>query len=135
MEYPFSESVVLAGCVLLLNVADADEVLEPGEMETIRDILMQYFEIPSAQTEDIINKGRNLLSDSTGMFDAGRILNSELEHADKLEFVKCIFELGYSDGELHYLEHHTIRKIANILNIEHSDLVAARIEVQDWFEE
>ena len=70
---------------------------------------------------------------STGLFQFGNQLNQDLSHEDKLDFISCVFEVAYSDGELHYLEHHTIKKIAYILNLEKDDIIASKAEINIFF--
>ena len=38
-------------------------------------------------------------------------LNHFFSHDDKLDFISCVFEVAYADGELYYLEHHAVKKI------------------------
>ena len=135
MQNAYEPDVLNACSALLLSVADADEILEADELDTIRDILIDYFQLMPEAADQSMEKGRELLKASTGLFAVGDLLNKSFGQGEKLEFIKCVFEVGYSDGELHYLEHHTIKKIANILNVEQADLVQAKIEVAEWFEE
>ncbi len=124
---------MIAGAVLLLGVADADEIIETEELDTISDIIADFFDVSEEESLRILSQGKQSLENSTGLFEAGELLNKTFERPDKIEFLKCVWEVGYSDGELHYLEQHTIKKIANILNLERADLVTAKIEVRDWF--
>ena len=47
---------------------------------------------------------------STGLFQFGTQLNQNFSHDDKLDFISCIFEVAYADGNLHYLEHHAVKR-------------------------
>ena len=51
---------------------------------------------------------------------------------DKIDFICCTFEVGISDGELHYIEEHAIKKIATILNVNHQDLIKAKIGIRKF---
>ncbi|MBC8214687.1 MAG: TerB family tellurite resistance protein [Candidatus Marinimicrobia bacterium] len=121
-----------ACAALLLSVAGADEILEPTEIVTIKDILKFYFEIDGNEVQELIEKTQIEMKKSVGLFEYGRIINNSLELEDKIEFIKCVFEVAYSDGDLHYLEHHTIKNIANILNVEHKDLICAKTEISQF---
>ena len=59
-------------------------------------------------------------------------MNKYWDYQDKVDFICCTFELGYSDGTLHYLEEHIIKKISTILNVNHKDLIDAKIEMKDY---
>ena len=117
---------------LLLSVADADEILEIKEIDTVNDIVKFYFELNENEVNILINSTQAIMRDSVGLFEYGRIVNEAFDKEDKIEFVKSIYEVAYSDGDLHYLEHHTIKKIANILNIEREDLILAKAEIRRY---
>ncbi|SVE06817.1 uncharacterized protein METZ01_LOCUS459671, partial [marine metagenome] len=57
-----------------------------------------------------------------------------LSHDDKLDFISCIFEVAYADGDLHYLEHHTIKKISNILKLHRNEIIAAKAEIESYLD-
>ena len=71
---------------------------------------------------------------STGLFQFGNQLNQDLSHEDKLDFITCVFEVAYADGELHYLEHHAIKKIANILNLYRDEIINAKAEIANYLD-
>ncbi len=128
------KNIVLAATCLLLSVADADEVLEEGELHIIEDIIKDFFELPQEETTEIMQSAQNKLKAAAGLFEFGQILNDKLNHQNKLEFIECVFEVAYADGDLHYLEHHTIKKIAHILHIERDEIIAAKGEIEAYLD-
>jgi uncharacterized tellurite resistance protein B-like protein len=129
-----SNEIIESAACLLLSVAEADEILEPKEFETIADILSDFFEINSNFAKSILENAKIKLQQSIGLFEYGQILNTQLGYQDKVDFICCVFEVAYADGDLHYLEHHTIRKIAHIMNIEHVDLVNSKSEIETYLQ-
>ena len=69
---------------------------------------------------------------STSLFEYAQILNEHFTYQDKVDFIFCIFELAYVDKELHFMEQHLIKKIADILNVEHQDLIKTKLEIQKF---
>ncbi len=122
----------IAATCLLLSVAEADEILEEGEIQTIKDIITDFFKLTTVEAAETVSTSRELLIDSKGLFEFGQILNDQFTHQDKLEFIECVFEVAYADEDLHYLEHHTIKKIANILHIERDEIIAAKAEMETY---
>ncbi len=128
----YSNKIIESSACLLLSVAEADEILEPKELDTIADILGDFFEITSDTAKSILENAKLQLQNSTGLFEFGHTLNTQMKYQDKVDFICCIYEVAYADGDLHYLEHHTIRKIAHIMNIEHEDLVKSKKEIESY---
>ena len=104
------------------------------EIESIKDIIKDFFQLTdNDEIEKLINISKNELSKSTDIFEFGRTLNSNWSYEDKVDFICCTFEVGYSDGELHYFEEHIIKKIATILNVNHQDLIQSKSDMKKIF--
>ena len=134
MKINNSKEIELACCNLLLAVAEADEIIEDNELDAIQAILSDFLDISSEKANQIMDQSLQQRKRDTGLFNVGKILNEKFDLDMKLDLLHCIYEVGYADGSLHHLEDFIIKRIANILHIEHSDLVNARIEVRKWFE-
>ena len=124
----------LAAACLLLSVAEADELFDQQELYTIKNILKDFFSIADNEVHKLIHEAQNQLENSIGLFEFGQHLNSEFNHSDRIDFISCIFEVAYADGELHYLEHHTVKKIANILNVNREDILFSKIEMKKFLD-
>ena len=129
-----SHQTQLAAACILLSVADADEVLEDKELETISDILQEFFTINKNNTTSLLNEATQTWQKSTDLYQFGAQLNHNFNHDDKLDFISCVFEVAYADGDLHYLEHHTIKKIANILQLHRNEIIAAKAEIESFLD-
>ena len=125
---------ILSAAAMLLSIAKADDIIEDDELKSIIDILIDFFQLSSKdEAVEIIEKAKDKLNISTDIFEFGRTLNKHWNYQDKIDFICCTFELGYSDGNLHYFEEHIIKKIATILNVNHQDLIKAKIEMKKIF--
>ena len=127
------ETQLSAAC-LLLSVAEADEILEKQELDTIQDILKDFFSIADNDAHKLIQEAQDKMKNATGLFVFGQHLNTVFDHSDRLDFISCIFEVAYADGDLHYLEHHTVKKIANILNVNREDILDSKSEMENYLD-
>ena len=116
----------------MLEIAKADNIITKEEINIIEEILIDFFHINQKQASNIINQSYKELEKAIDMFQYSDYLNSNMNYSDKLDLIKCIFEVGYSDGELHYLEHHYIKSISNMLNIDREDIIKARLEIKKY---
>ena len=129
-----SHQTQLAAACILLSVADADEVLEDKELEIISEILQEFFTINKNNTASLLDEATQTCQESTDLFQFGMQLNQNFSRDDKLDFISCVFEVAYSDGDLHYLEHHTVKKIANILNVSREDILSSKHEMKNFLD-
>ena len=124
--------VKLATTCLLTKVAFADEYLDPQEEKIIREILTDFFSIQTEEINKLFKDSNQILEQSTDIFSFGQLLNQHFTKEDKIDFIGCIFEVAFADGELHHLENNTIKQIAHILNIEHKDLITVKMEIKHF---
>ena len=129
-----SHETQLSSACLLLSIAEADEILEKQELDTIQDILKDFFSVTDNDAQALIHDAQVKMKNATGLFEFGQHLNAVFDHEDKLDFISCVFEVAYSDGNLHYLEHHTVKKIANILNVDREDILIAKTEMENFLD-
>ena len=129
-----SHETQLSAACLLLSVAEADEILEKQELDTIQDILKDFFSIADNDAYKLIQEAQDKMKNATGLFVFGQHLNTVFDHTDRLDFISCVFEVAYADGDLHYLEHHTVKKIANILNVNREDILASKSEMENYLD-
>ncbi len=124
----------LACSTLIMSIVNADDVVEEDEILMTQEIISDFFDLSPEESLETIKSANELLKESTDIFQFGKLLNSEFDYQQKIDFILGVFEVAYSDNELHHLEQHAIRKIADILHIEHQDLIAVKLEIQDYLE-
>ncbi len=129
-----SHDTQLSVACLLLSVAEADEILEKQEIDTIQDILEDFFSIAENDALKLLVEAQDIMKNATGLFEFGQHLNLVFNHEERLDFISCVFEVAYADGDLHYLEHHTVTKIANILNINREDILSSKAEIEKYLD-
>ena len=126
------QNEIISACCLLLTIAKADEILENEEIKNIKEIIIDFFNIETDEIDYIVSESINVLENSTDIFEFGRNLNNSLSYQDKIDFICCTFEVAFSDGQLHYLEEHAIKKIATILNVNHKDIINSKKEIEKY---
>ena len=109
-----------------------DDIIESEEIQIIKEIITDYFSIDNIIAEDILKDSMKLLNESTDIYEFGRTLNKNFTYQDKIDFIRCTFEVAFIDKRMHYLEEHTIKKISSILNVEHDDLINSKKEIKHF---
>ena len=121
-----SKKIILYASCLMLDIARSDDKVTDSELGALKEILMDFFSITNEYASEIISSSHIELDKSIDIFRYANFLNNEMDYSDKVDLIRCIFEVGYSDGNLHYLELHYIKTISSLLNIEKSDVVRAK---------
>jgi uncharacterized tellurite resistance protein B-like protein len=132
MENKEHNNIKNAAAILLLSIANADNIIEKSELKIIKEIIQDFFSIDNEEVFAIIQNAIIELKQSTSYFEYAQILNEKFSYQDKLDFIFCIFEVAHIDDELHFKEQHLIKQISSILNIEHHDLIKIKIEIKKY---
>ena len=125
-----SEKIILYASCLMLDIAKVDDKVTDSELNILKEILIDFFDITDNHASKIIKNSYIELDESIDIFKYANFLNDKMDYSDKVDLIRCIFEVGYSDGNLHYLELHYIKTISSLLNIEKSDVVRAKLDTK-----
>ena len=128
-ENKYSSEIISSTC-LLLSIAQSDDNLEKNEIDSIKEIISDFFNINLNKMDEIIDISLESLKNSTDLYEFAKELNTSFTYQDRVDFICCTFEVAFADGTLHYLEEFFIKKISNILNVEHKDLINAKKELK-----
>ena len=117
---------------LMLMLASVDDQLDPLEIDIIKDILIDFFNIDSKKSEQLIIDSHELIKKITDIYEITSFINDSFNKQEKIDLLCCIFEVAYCDKKFHFMERHLINQIANILNINKDELLKAKKEIQDY---
>lgn len=127
-----SYEIQLSSTCLMMSVAMADEILEDGELNAINEILTDFFSITSEEATELIEAAKTKLEKSYDTYSIASTLVDSFSYSDRVDLICCIFEVAYADKNLHFMERHTIKQIASILQIDRLDLVRAKKEIESY---
>ena len=68
MENKEHTNIKNAAAILLLSIANADNIIEKSEIKVIKDIIMDFFSIESEESYSIIENAMIELKQSTSYF-------------------------------------------------------------------
>lgn len=119
-------SVELAAAVLLFEVAWADQRISDIELATVRRTLVQEFGIDETTVDALIAESRSQHEESVGVHRFTRALVEAWTPEQRLQLIVQLWRLALCDAGLDKYEDATIRKIADLLYVSHSDFIAAK---------
>ena len=65
------------------------------------------------------------------IYEFTEIINEQINHNEKYEIVKNLWQLAFIDGRLDKYEDYYIRKISNNLQLSNQDRISAKLEVKE----
>jgi uncharacterized tellurite resistance protein B-like protein len=125
------ERVQVATCVLLLEMAHADDEFQDMEGLLIRDLLQQKFELSAEYAAELLEFAQQQRQESLDLFQFARQINADFSVEEKEEVMEVIWRIVYADGVLDQHEDYLVRKIATLLRLSHRQMIAAKVKILD----
>lgn len=121
----------LAFAALLVEVALADHHFSDLERQQLNRTLAQQFALPSTTLNELIEAAEQESSHASSIQQFTRLINDNCTQAEKFALVKSMWALAYADGDLDKYEEHSIRKVADLIYLPHTEFIRARKQVRE----
>jgi uncharacterized tellurite resistance protein B-like protein len=125
------DRIKIAACVLLLEMAYADDDFSIVEREQVRRILLEELKLGTEEAEAILSTAEREQREATDLWAYTNIINEHFSDTDKQRLVESAWHIAYADGHVDQNEDYLVHKLANLLHIKHGDLIAAKLRARD----
>tara|TARA_Y100000768_G_scaffold67926_1_gene47599 strand:- start:22707 stop:23159 length:453 start_codon:yes stop_codon:yes gene_type:complete len=120
-----------ACAALLVEIAFADKEFNTKEKQSLKESLIESYNLEEKDIEDIIRDAEKTVEDSTSLYEYTRKVNDEFGYNKKLTLLENLWKVAYADNILDKYEEHLIRKISDLIHISHSDYINIKLKVRD----
>jgi uncharacterized tellurite resistance protein B-like protein len=119
----------LAAAAILLDIAYADGNFTPAEDGDILGFLKRAFALDDGEARDLVAAAGEIRAHTIDHFALTNYIrkNSALER--RIEIVRTMWRMVYSDGRLTDYENYLVRKLADLLGLEHHVMIGAKVDV------
>lgn len=125
------ERMRLACAALMTEVATIDEHFDEVEQKTLTSIICEQFDLTEAEAKELKDLAESERHDATSLHQFTSLVNEHCSHEEKYELVRSMWKIAYADGHLDKYEEYIIRRASELLYIEHSDFIRAKISVKN----
>ncbi|TKJ39104.1 hypothetical protein CEE37_11835 [candidate division LCP-89 bacterium B3_LCP] len=124
-----SPDLTLSLCVMLLEIAQADDEFTPDERTHVVRTLQERFSLSETETHELIEEAQGTREESLDLWQFTNKLNQEFDRGQKLLIMEEIWRVIYADGTLDSHEDYLVRKLSNLLNLSHKEMINAKLKV------
>lgn len=121
---------VTAAMVLMLEVAWSDHNIEIAEEQTILMAIQTSFDLTEQEAKNRLIDAKALHRESVGSYEFTTLINNQLSYEDKTQIIQTLWQISNSDQHIDQWEEHAIRKIADLLYIDHQDFIDTKIKTK-----
>lgn len=116
----------LVAAALMAEVILADGNANAQEIAALEKILTQDLHLESAEVADLIDSAKREVATATSLFEFTDNVNRHFDSAEKFRLIRHLWQVAHADGVVHKLEEATIRKVADLIYLPHSDFIRAK---------
>lgn len=123
------ERVQVATCIILLEVAKSDDEFSSIEKATVKAILKKKFEISAEAVEELMEMASKKREKSVDLWQFTNLINQNYTKEEKMKIVESAWRVIYADEKLNGYEDHLVHKLAKLLQLDHSELIEAKLKI------
>src|SRR3970040_1171330 len=112
-------------------MAKADSEFTDDERKKIISVMKKIFNLDKEYVDELIELSEESIKKSVSIYEFTTTINENFSRDEKFELLKNLWRLIYVDETLNMHEDHLIKKIGNTLNMEHRDVIAAKLIVKE----
>ncbi|MEE4298067.1 MAG: TerB family tellurite resistance protein [Pseudomonadales bacterium] len=120
------DALPLACAALMFEVMRADRSIDASERERLRALLRAEFDLEAADLDAVEMLAEQQVEEAVDLYQFTRLIAAHTGVAERIALVEQLWQIAFADGELDAFEEHTIRRVAGLLHVRHSDLIAAK---------
>ena len=117
--------------VLMIEVALSDGNFDESERVQLVSTLTKNWKLARSAVNELINLAEQQQDLSVSLFEHTRVINQYFSTEEKVGLIDCLWEIAFADGRADHFEENTIRKIADLIYVEHKDFIKSKIRVRD----
>jgi len=120
----------VATAALLIEIAKADGDFSDDERKRIIDLMKNDFDLDDECVDELLELSEQKVKDSVSIYEFSSVINESFTQAEKFDLIKNLWWIIYEDGKLDSHEDRLIKIIGSTLNLEHRDVIDAKLFVK-----
>ena len=108
-----------------------DNQEDERELKTIVDCAVKAHQITREVAEEILNDALAHAEDATSLYQFTGQINDHLDQQQKQSLLESIWRVAFADGRIDKYEEHLIRRMADLLHLNHREFMQARHRAEE----
>lgn len=126
-----NQKIEIAACALFIEIAKADGEFTDDERKFIISEMKSTFNLDDDYVNDLILLAEQRVKESVSLYEFTGVINTTFTFEEKIELIESLWKLIYKDEKLNQYEDHLIKRISATINIEHKQIINAKLWVKE----
>jgi uncharacterized tellurite resistance protein B-like protein len=123
-------AVALATAGVLLELAHADEHFSAREEAQLLETMTKTFGLTTEQARRLFEQASSARATTIDHWTFTRQIREGADRETRLEIVRAMWRLVLADGRLHAYEEYLVRKLSDLLGVQHHEMIEAKLSVR-----
>lgn len=124
-------AVDLAAAALVVEVMRMDGAVSDAERAAALAALKGKLRLDDDAARTLVALAEDEARNATDYYQFTSLVNRRYEQAQKVRIVEIMWEVAYADATASPYEEHLIRKIADLLYVDHASYIRAKLAARD----
>ncbi len=111
----------MATVALLVEAAALDGEIGQLEMEKMRSLAIDRFQLTAEEAELLIEEAAKTQANSVQLISFTRAIKEHFDEDERIELIEMLWEVAYADGVLHDYEANLLRRIGGLIYVSDRD--------------
>ncbi len=126
--------LMVATAGLFLEIVNADFKVDAQEEAQLRGLLKDRFHLSEEDLDELIAYARQDREKRQDIWQFASRLKDHLPREKRLGILSDLWRLIYADGRLDMYEDALIRKITELLGLDHAEMIETKLKVKKEFQ-
>ncbi|MFO8142860.1 MAG: TerB family tellurite resistance protein [Marinobacter sp.] len=121
-----AQQLAVAATALMVQLARVDNDEDERELKIIMECAVQAHQVSPEQAEEILADALAHADDATSLYEFTGQINDHFDQEQKQALLESIWRVALADGRIDKYEEHLIRRMADLLHLNHREYMQAR---------
>ena len=123
-------SLQLATAALLIEMMRADAEITGDERKMVMGTIMTRFHLTEEESSGLLQFAEQKIRKATGYYEFTSLINKGFTYEQKVRVIENLWEIAFTDKYLDKHEEHMVRRIADLIYVEHKDFIDAKLRIK-----
>ena len=126
-----AHQLAVAATALMVQLSRVDHHEDERELKAIVECAIKAHQVTREEAEEILADALAHAEDSTSLYEFTGQINDHFDQPQKQALLESIWRVALADGRIDKYEEHLIRRIADLLHLNHREFMQARHRAED----
>lgn len=123
-------TIQVATASLLIEMMKADGKVSEDERKAVMQTIQSKFNLTDEETKSLKELAKEKIRKATDYYEFTSLIHKGLSYEQKVEVIEHLWEIALTDKHLDKHEEYVVRKIADLIYVEHKDFIKAKLKIK-----